>query len=353
MKNTINIILRTTSPWHVAFPDNQSKAHDGMSLTQSKKVSQKPVPCFLANGIRGRLRRAIADRIIDVMTDVQGPIPSNVYIGMKTGSSSAQPDKSHLSVEELVRSQGHVYMGLFGGGSRTLKSRYKVSDINPILEHTVNAGIFPMPKEKLQPIVDSLMIKSGEDMVHLEPYRLLEKRFFFKVDDIARGVKMDKVIKAVDGGEDGVAKYLTGNQASDKARKGDETGNTKKTSVANMLSIECIATGTMMHFSVTVDPDVNEAQFGALLLGLKDIFDENYIGGWGRAGFGQFEVVSMGIDIDNFDIHETVEEKLYSEKHGFTYHNFSDAVKNSINEAETAIDEVSKDEMISYFTNLA
>lgn len=352
MKNTINIILRTTSPWHVAYPDNKSKSAEGLSLTQSKKVAQKSVPCFLANGIRGRLRRAIADRIVDAMTDVQGAIPAPVYVGLQTGSASAQPDKSHLSVEELVRSQGHVYMGLFGGGARTLKSRYQVSDITPILNHTVNAGIFSLPKAQLQPLVDAQMITRNDETVHLEPYQLLESRSFIKVDDISRGHKLDKVIKAVDEGEAGVAQYIEGNVSSDKARKSDASGQTKKTTVANMLAIECIATGTLMNFSVTLDPDVNEAQLGAILLGLKQLFDDNYFGGWGRIGFGQFDVLSVALNLDGFNINETVESNLYNNQ-TFTYDAFSHEVQRAIDSAESAIAEVSKDEIISYFTNVA
>jgi CRISPR type IV-associated protein Csf2 len=352
MKNCIDVVLRTTSPWHVAYPDNESKTLKGLSLTQSKKVCQKSVPCFLANGLRGRLRRSIAKRILDVMTDVQGPIPAPVYVGMQTGSSSAQPDKTHLSVEELLRSQKHVYMGLFGGGSRTLPSKYKISDVNPILAHTVEAGLFNLPDDYMRTVLDSQLIERNEDSYPLQPYQLLEKRAFFKVDDIARGVNLDCIVKAVEGAEDGIAQYIESNSDSDKKRKGDETGDTKKTTVANMLSIECISTGTLMHFRVDVDPNLTSAQMGAVLLGLKDIFDTNYLGGWGRIDFGKFEVLSLMLNLDTFDVNETLEDGLYIDE-DFSFEGASDAVRSFIDESETEIAAVQKDEMISYFTNLA
>jgi CRISPR type IV-associated protein Csf2 len=352
MKNSIDIILRTTSPWHVAYPGNVSKEKDNISQTQTKKVNGKSVPCFLGNGLRGRIRREIAKRITDVILEVQGPITADVYIGLQTGSSSAQPDKTHKSVEELVRSKKHVYMGLLGGGSRTLPSRYKITDINPIIEQTVNAGMFNLPGEILTPILDQSAYKKDDVVKYLQPYQMLEARSFFKVDDIKRGFNLSKILNAVEDGETGIATYIEKSSTSDKARKDDESGDTKKTTVGNMLSIECIATGAMMHFRVDLAPDITSAQAGAMLLALKGIFDTNYFGGWGRIGFGQYEVLSMSVILNTFDVQQVLEDDLY-ENEEFSYANASNEIKQLIADAEQEIASVSKEEIISYFTNLA
>ncbi|EAX1870565.1 TPA: type IV CRISPR-associated protein Csf2 [Vibrio parahaemolyticus] len=358
--NSINIVLTTTSPWYVAYPENESKELKGVSLTQKKSVFGQQVPCYLGNGLRGQFRRSIGQLIIDSLRGRGETIPANVFIGLQTGSASAQPDKSMNSVEELTRSAQHVYMGLFGGGARTLRSRYSVSDITPILHCTVETNEIVAPKGMVDEVLDSLHYTVKEDGKEtqkiIEGWQLIEKRWFTKVDDFERGNVTFELLDAIENGTEAVSEYLSGNAENSKQRKAAKNaeGNevVKKTSVANMLGFETIKTGVKMHFRVDFDSTVTEAQFGALLLALEAWVNRNYVGGWGRTNFGRFKVDAIRIDSDRFEIFESyTSEALYTEGK-FTLANMADDIKSHVAACKSEIEAVERDEIVSYFTNL-
>ncbi|EPT9268097.1 TPA: hypothetical protein ACN311_004071, partial [Vibrio parahaemolyticus] len=127
----------------------------------------------------------------------------------------------------------------------------------------------------------------------------------------------------------------------------------KKTSVANMLGFETIKTGVKMHFRVDFDSTVTEAQFGALLLALEAWVNRNYVGGWGRTNFGRFKVDAIRIDSDRFEIFESyTSEDLYTDGK-FTLANMADDIKSHVAACKSEIESVERDEIVSYFTNLA
>ncbi|KGD61396.1 hypothetical protein Y5S_03734 [Alcanivorax nanhaiticus] len=359
--NSINIILTTTSPWYVAFPENESKESKGVSLTQKKSVFGQQVPCYLGNGLRGQFRRSIGQLIIDSLRSKGETIPANVFIGLQTGSASAQPDKSMNSVEELTRSAQHVYMGLFGGGARTLRSRYSVSDITPILHSTVETNEIVAPKGMVDEVLDGLSytVNDGDNKTvkAIEGWQLIEKRWFTKVDDFERGNVTFELLDTIENGAEAVSDYLSGNAENSKQRKAAKNSDSKekitKTSVANMLGFETIKTGVKMHFRVDFDATITEPQFGALMLALEAWVNRNYVGGWGRTNFGRFKVDAIRIDSDRFDIFESyTNEALYVDDK-FTLANMADDIQSHIAETKSEIESVDRDEIVSYFTNLA
>lgn len=358
--NSINIVLTTTSPWYVAYPDNADSKEEGLSLTQKKTVFEKQVPCYLGNGLRGQFRRSIGQLIIDSLRGRGETIPANVFIGLQTGATSAQPDKSMNSVEELTRSAQHVYMGLFGGGARTLRSRYSVSDITPILHCTVETNEIVAPKGMVDEVLDNLSytVSDGDNKTvkYIEGWQLIEKRWFTRVDDFERGNVTFDLLDAIENGTEAVSEYLSGNAENSKQRKAAKSSDSKekvtKTSVANMLSFETIKTGVKMHFRVDFDSTVTEAQFGALLLALEAWVNRNYVGGWGRTNFGRFKVDAIRIDSDRFEIFESyTSEALYADGK-FTLANMADAIKSHVAACKSEIESVERTEIVSYFTNL-
>lgn len=359
--NSINIVLTTTSPWYIAYPGNESKQVKGFSYTQKKSVFGQSVPCYLGNGLRGQFRRSIGQLIIDSLRGRGETIPANVFIGLQTGATSAQPDKSFNSVEELTRSAQHVYMGLFGGGARTLRSRYSVSDITPILHCTVETNEIVAPKGMVDEVLDNLSytVKDGnnEIMKTVVAKQLIEERWFTRVDDFERGNVTFELLDTIENGTEAVSEYLSGNAENSKQRKAAKDSDSKekvtKTSVANMLGFETIKTGVKMHFRVDFDSTVTEAQFGALLLSLEAWVNRNYVGGWGRTNFGRFKVDAIRIDSDRFEIFESyTSEDLYTDGK-FTLANMADDIKSHVAACKSEIESVERDEIVSYFTNLA
>ena len=348
VSNAIHVIIRTTSNMNVAYPEgSDDKNH---TLTCKKKVRGSNIPYFPSNGLRGRMRRFIAKRILDTLTETQGAIPTDIYLGLQSGSSHTQPDKANSSVEEVVRACEHPYMGVFGGGSRMLESRYAISDINPILEETLDAGVVQAPNGLLQDIVDSQVIGSGDGVSMLKAYQILEKRSFIKIDDIVRGKNLVDVSEKVEGGVEAITAHLesvSDNQSARKEQKKSGGDVAKKLTLSNMLGVESICAGVDMHFRIDVSPDLTEAQVGVILLALEDLANQNYLGGWGRTGFGRFSVKALVADLPSFDIEETVTEGMYE---GEVFSVASDTLTELTKAGKDALLSVERDEIIDYFT---
>jgi CRISPR type IV-associated protein Csf2 len=333
---------------NVAYPGGSDDKN--YTLTCKKKVKGQNIPYFPANGLRGRMRRFIAKRLLDALTETQGAVPTDIFLGLQSGSSHTQPDKANSSVEEIIRSAEHPYMGVFGGGSRMLESRYAISDINPILAETLDAGVVQAPSGLLQDIVDSQVIGSGDDVSMLKAYQIVEKRSFIKIDDIVRGTNLVDVSKKVEGGVDAIAAHLdavSDNQAIRKEEKKSGADISKKLTLSNMLGVESICAGVDMHFRIDVSPDLTEAQIGVVLLALEDLANQNYLGGWGRTGFGRFSIRALIVDLPSFDIDETVIEGLYK---GEVFSVSNETLIELTDAGKEALQSVDRDEMIDYFT---
>lgn len=348
VSNTIHVIIRTTSNMNVAYPGGSDDKN--YTLTCKKKVRGNNIPYFPSNGLRGRMRRFIAKRVLDSLTETQGAIPTDIFLGIQNGSSHTQPDKANSSVEEMIRGAEHPYMGVFGGGSRMLESRYAVSDINPILAETLDAGVVQAPHGLLQGIVDTQVIGSGDDVSMLRAYQIVEKRSFIKIDDIVRGKNLVDVSEKIEGGVDAIAAHLeavTHNQSTRKEQKKSGGDVAKKLTLSNMLGVESICAGVDMHFRIDVSPDLTEAQVGVILLALEDLANQNYLGGWGRTGFGRFSVQALVVDLPSFDIDETVTEGLYE---GEKFSVANDTLTELTDAGKEALQSVDRDEIIDYFT---
>lgn len=346
--NTIHVILSTTSHINCAYPQDKNGTDTTTTLTVKKRVKNEKIPYFPSNGLRGFFRRAIASRIIAALGK---PVTTDIYLGLNSGSSPTGIDSAANSIEELMRASKHPYMGVFGGGSRTLMGRYAPSDINPILSSTVNNGVVSAPEHLVAPIVDSQIISQGDDVKMLSAFQLTEKRSLFKVDDISRGSNLVDITDKIEGGEGAIADHLmavSDEQNKRKAQKQSGDGEVdKKRQISNILGVEGICPGVDMHFRIDLSPDLNEEQIGVILIAIKDWADTNYMGGWGRIGFGKFEIKAIEAIIPAQDIHESVVEGLYrDEKLSIT----NPVLSGLMEKANEAIGCIDLAEMIDYFT---
>jgi len=201
--NTLSVYLTTTSPWHIAYPDNLVKERNGegkevqYSATLKKKIGRQNIPYYAGNGVRNGMRRMARDFLMRFITEINGPITTDFFNGLSCGASRGKPDSSKNSVEELTRASQHCYMGLFGGGARLLSGKIRVSDINIICQDTLNKGIIKAGGQKRLDIESSYPEVFGEKPV--QPFMFTDKRHFVRIDDVVRGLSPDH-IKAIDGG---------------------------------------------------------------------------------------------------------------------------------------------------------
>lgn len=343
MSNCVHVILQTTSELHCAYPGNGVKVDGGLiSKTLKKTIKGQSVPYFASNGLRGMFRRAIAKRIEDNLSLNQQKISKDLYLGLHCGSADAQPDTAANSIEELVRASNNAYMGLFGGGARILPSRYKVSDIMPILNFTVDHGAVQVPTPLVKDLLDSQVFTGENGAFVLKPYNIYEtSRFITRVDDLTRNVNLKQIDKVVDGGVDSIQLHTDGIADNKKAR----ADGAKKTDLSNIVSIESVNAGVDMHFRIDMHPDITDEQAGLLLIALKDMAKENYLGGMGRNGHGRFLVkhINMQLNEETFN---------YENTHNDTELVFNGDMEELVSAGETSIVSMEHEELASFFGKL-
>ncbi len=294
--NSIEVAASLTAPMHVAYPDNYVKGEGGglsKTITQTITVGGKrmSLPYYPANGFRGGLRRVIADMICDSIAATEGAISGELYNGLHCGASSGSPDQTAKSIEEIIRARSHVYMGLFGGGARTHESMYAASDMLPILDATIGAGM--VPARYRDGYVSQIVGKDGVER-YTEPYALIDERHFVRVDDLYRVTDPSGIAKTVADPIGTVTRHQEAVGINKAERQGE--GEAKKEDVANIQSIQTIAAGTPMYFRIDMKSDATEAQAGALLLGIAGLLTQNNFGCMGRWGFGRVKPIDISMN---------------------------------------------------------
>lgn len=357
--HVIDVILTLTSPMHVAFPDNQIKlkGEGGKKLSQTTK---KPVidkgraeyvPFFPANGLRGGLRRKAASYVMGHLCEKESTISSSLYLGLSCGASSGSPDQTALSVEEILRAKRNVYMGLFGGGARLIASAYRVSDINPVIDLTVKTHMVP---DYCRELVTARKT-TGNEPEFLSSWELTK-------NGTMSPIRIDDVYLVKDGAS--IQRYMTNPVESvarhqelvglNRAARTESEGTVKvvKEDVANMMAIETVATGTPMHFRITLAPDATEAQIGMMLYALTDLIRENSLGGMGRIDCGRFRVDTIKIQLGSSLANESIDIADCQEGAEFSLPDTA-MITHLLEAADAGLSALTVAEMQSYYTDFS
>ena len=308
--NRIQGTFRLTSPLHCASPDENlvkdSKLKGSQTPTTQQNVLTKAgiqrVPYFPGNDLRGRLRRKAAALVLDRITASGGKVTPELYSGLTTGAITSSPD-ANLTVEEALRAQSNVYMGLFGGGARLLRSRFQASDLIPVLASTIEVGMVPerfgsTDDQHFLPVTNKA-VDAGSEKVPLQGWQLVQVTNVLRVDDLHRVLRPSEVEAYIENAATVVAAIQQKNLEGRKARKDSkaqaEAGEIGKSEVSskletgNMMSFQSIIAGTPMHCLFDLDNDVTDAHVGLMLLSLQALVREQKLGGWCRAGLGRFD----------------------------------------------------------------
>lgn len=342
ISNRIEGIVRLISPLHCATVDGAVNNDKNITPTHKQVVNtasgNQRIPYFPANDLRGRLRRHAARLVFDALKVKGNRITPDLYQALMGGAIVAKPE-SDVTAEEALRGRNNVYMGLFGGGTRLLKSRYCTNDLIPVLRDTIDAGIVP-----------AVFGENGVPTGHLAAgvvgpltgYHLVETRTSIRIDDIARMMNVDEVMRYIDDAAATVAAKQADILSGRADRKAD--AEVKKRDLGNMMAIEVVARGTPLHCLIDIQDDVTDAHVGMLLLALRNLVREQALGGWIRCGMGRFSA------------------DLTLTRNGHTYQIFN-ANENAANAtltdevqlafcavAQSAIDALTSDELMEFFT---
>ena len=342
-RNHIEGVIRLSTPLHCAMPGEKASLNEPTQTMKIKLISgrdrQDTMPFFPGNGLRGRFRRKAASFVMPALVNGK-KLPPELYAGLTCGAADNQPE-NELSVEEALRYSKNVYMGLFGGGKRMLRSRYSVQDLVPITQSTIAASLVP---EKFEHPDEEREEKLVEDA-----FRLIDYLHFIHKDDVMHVVRPDEMAAIIENAGATVSAYQAFNLAQSATRKAEKKENvskedrTKKTNLDNMMKIEVIAPGTPMYFRLDFDDGVTDAQVGLMLQSLQAVVDDNALGGWTRAGLGKYSIVRMNL------MRNGVEFRVFKEEaDGYSLH---ESVMPFALSAQEQVAALSRDEMLSYFTS--
>lgn len=305
INNRIEGLIQLTRPLHCASPDKALVRGDNDNETPTMQMrivtpqnGLQTIPYFPGNDLRGRLRRKAAALVLDHIT-VAGKVKLELYAGLNCGAISASPDSAELTVEEALRARDNVYMGLFGGGARLLRSRFRTSDLVPVIADTVDLGMVPRSYTEVEGGGRQFLPASNtnDGLKALMGWQLIQSTQVLRVDDALRVLRPDEIEQYIDDKE-AVARYQSAILGASATRKDEKTrakaGEIKKTEVSkkvgvgNIAVFQSIAAGTPMYFQLDFADDVSDAHVGLMLLAIRELVREQALGGWTRAGLGQF-----------------------------------------------------------------
>jgi CRISPR type IV-associated protein Csf2 len=357
INNKIEGFFHLTSPLHCSTADSdKGKGDKNFTNTQKQYIltpnGSQQFPFFPGNDLRGRLRRKAAKIIMESLVK-KSKISVDLYSALSAGTIHASPE-STLSMEEALRARDNVYMGLFGGGTRMLRSRYRVNDLIPVARGTVEAGVVPTEVADFRATIPAGRI--GENTSgDLTGYQLCNTRTSFRIDDVTRVLSADDINKYIKDAVGAVAAKQADNLASRAERKDSKAKAKdgeipardvmKKEETSNMFVVESIISGTDMHFLLDFENDASDEHVGMMLLSLQDLVREQGLGGWVRIGFGRF----------NADVVLT--------RNGRTYKIFKDGsngadatltdevMESFVNKALNAVAKLTAEDLMEFFTN--
>lgn len=290
-KNHIEGVIRLSTPMHCAMPGDKIKdASPTMQISIVTGSGKETMPFFPGNDLRGRLRRKAAAIVMPALVSEGGKLPLDLYAGLTCGASDASPE-NELSIEEALRYSKNVYMGIFGGGKRLLRSRFSVQDLIPITQSTIHNGLVPSKYE---------MLEEGWAPID-HAWKLIDHLNMTRVDDIMHVVRPDEIEANVANSHAAVAEYqafhlgTSATRKEEKKAKVSDDVKTKKTDVANMMKIQVIPAGTPMYFRMDFNDQVTDAQVGLMLQSLEALVNEQALGGWCRIGLGKYNITEMNL----------------------------------------------------------
>lgn len=344
MTQSIRVYLTTSSPMYVAYPDNQIKNKDGkvnQTVTMPLFVDGKPIrlPYYAGNSLRGGLRRHAAERVMRGLSRRGERVLTDLYLGLCSGAASGKPENDSY-VEEILRVRENVYMGLFGGGIRLHQSMFKPSNMMPVTNETLRAGLVPQ-------YLSEKAVDVAPENYFRDLYTLITQT---RVDDLLHGKNPELINIAIEDAINAVAAHNAGVLENKKAREeAKESGETvKKTDTSNMQTYRAVAAGMPFYFDVLINEAATDAQVGFLLQCLSDLFAANAFGGMSRAGFGRVRVQEVRVS-SNFGGEQVFEGNFYTPENIFNPHAF-DAAQHLFSAADAAVAILTREELEGFFT---
>lgn len=266
-----------------AHQTSPEKGKDGETVQLKTMVltSTGPVeiPYITANSVRGMVRRAAGEVLMEQLQRDDGQISRNLYLSVMRGAFSRTGlEAGGGSYQQLIAAQSHPFVGLFGGGAYMYTSKLRIErDLMPMIEPI--AHVFPQQFQA--------------ECMKVEPWKLLNHILLASRDDFARLPKGDFIEHAEEAYLEHMGAKMAGNQAKRAQRAQKAAGEAlvgekaATTDLNGFNQVETIVPGTRLYFGATAT-DVTPGQAGLLLEAVRRWANRNAVGGGSARGRGAF-----------------------------------------------------------------
>ena len=241
------------------------------------------VPYIPGNSFRGRIRRKLAQFIMDRWIEQGHAIPVELYVGLNAGAASASNEAANINAKILKAAQDNPYMGLMGGGKYLVRSGIQAGFGFPVCRETVGAGLVDVDEEAI-PVI----MKDGE-YIPASARDLIGRYQSIRKDDLMSMTDPDRARVVIDGGDEAIIEYQASVLEGRKNRK--ETGGTKE-DVSNMMTYEAIVPGAQLQAEINLLPHMTEIHLGALVVALEALAADGRLGGKTASGFGRVRITA-------------------------------------------------------------
>ena len=245
------------------------------------------IPYFPANDIRGRLRREATRIVCETLRTKSDPVDINTFDGMNAGNFRGRPDNTPTTLSEMQEFTNHFFVGLFGGGPRTLPSKLVTHDLDPIYSATLAGGTVPTRFEKYA--------FTGKSYDMTDVFGCIRRDDTSNFTSLTMMDYIKDSFNAINDRQDelSIARSKRKKEKQDNQASKDETGVTKKAELkkddlANMFAYQCIRAGLPLYLELGFSREPTKAQVGLLLESLLQLFNQNALGGLVRLGSGHF-----------------------------------------------------------------
>lgn len=276
-------VITLTAHAHQTSPDGGTEG-----LTPQMKTSVMSggklteVPFLTANSVRGMIRRAAGDVLVEEILKAREQIARNLYLSIKRGAySRTGMDAGGASYMQMLAADSHMFVGLFGGGAYMYPSKLRVErDLFPMLE--VARELFPDRYQAL--------------CADVQPYQILRKILIASRDDFQRLPQGALIENAEEAYAEHMAAKFGANLAK-KAQKADakaegqvvvKSEKLKTTDLNTFTQVEAIIPGTPFYLGLSAR-QVNDGQLGLLLTAIQSWANANALGGGSCRGRGSFK----------------------------------------------------------------
>lgn len=265
-----------------------------------EEVARVPyLPYFPSNDFRGHLRQACCQALWEQIAG-KGTLSLAAYHGLTSGSTGGSDIGEDKSLQEVRDAHKHIFMGLFGGGPRLLRSGLYTSDLVPILPETIKAGIVPDRERE-----NAANVRWFSDLTYIihcfkhdQALLFLDPRADKVIANYEETIVNHQIAVLNERGENAKAKKSAADAAAEKTKAREEkrkaetieVTEVKRNRIENMFAIEAVAPGTPFYVRLGFADWVQPYHVGFIAAALERFANTNAIGGNVTKGFGRFQI---------------------------------------------------------------